>query len=116
MLSGKMRMSRTAATFWIGVLSMPVCVKLLDGFHADSLGASLAVGVALGLAYVLIRPLLKLLTLPIGCLTLGLFGFVIYAGLILFCARLFPGFSVDGFGWALAAALFISLISAIVSR
>lgn len=69
-----------------------------------------------GPAYVLIRPLLKLLTLPIGCLTLGLFGFVIDAGLILFCARLFPGFSVDGFGWALAAALFISLISAIVSR
>ncbi len=115
-MSGRMRMSRPSAAFWIGVLSMPTCVKLLDGFHADSLGDSLAVGVALGLVYVLIRPLLRLLTLPIGCLTLGLFGFVIDAGLILLCAQLFPGFAVDGFGWALAAALFISMISAIVSR
>ena len=42
----------------------------------------LLVGTLLGIAHLLVRPILRILSAPIGCLTLGLFGLVIDVALI----------------------------------
>lgn len=74
-------------------------------------GALLAV-LALAIVNALIRPLILLFTLPLNCLTLGLFTFLINA-LMFWLVGLgwVPGFRVDTF-WA---AIFGSIVMGIIS-
>ncbi len=104
----KAGLSRTAVTFWCCVLAVPALTKLTDGIQCDSLYLAVLAGAALGVVYLLIRPILHILTLPIGCLTLGLFGYVVDAGLIYAMGQYLPGFHVATPVWALIAALFIA--------
>ena len=102
-----------AVTFLCCVLGVPTCAKMLPGIVAADVMASLQAGVLLGVAYLLLRPGLKLLTLPIGCLTLGLTNFAIDVGLLYGCAYLIEGFSVESVISAIGTALLINGISAI---
>ena len=72
----------------------------------------LIVGAALGLAHLILRPLLRLLTAPLGCLTLGLSGTVIDVALIYLSARLFPAFQVPSLLYACLTALLINGVCA----
>ena len=101
-----------AVTFLCCVLGVPTCAKILPGIVAADVMASLQAGVLLGVAYLLLRPGLKLLTLPIGCLTLGLTNFAIDVGLLYGCAYLIEGFSVESVVAAIGTALLINAISA----
>jgi putative membrane protein len=73
--------------------------------------AALGTALILGLINAFIRPVLILLTLPLNILTLGLFTLVINALLILLAAAIVPGFSVQGFWWALLFGLVLAVIS-----
>jgi putative membrane protein len=72
---------------------------------------ALIAALVLGLLNTIIRPILLVLTLPVNFITLGLFTFVINGLMFWLAARLLDGFSVDGFGWAIIAALIYSLIT-----
>lgn len=52
---------------------------------------------ALGLVNMVVRPLVKLVTLPINLLTLGIFSWVINVLMLYFVARLIPGFEISAF-------------------
>ncbi len=101
-----------AVTFMCCVLGVPTCAKLLPGIVTADYMAALQAGVLLGVAYLLLRPALKLLMLPIGCLTLGLANFAIDVGLLYGCAYLIEGFSVESVIAAIGTALLINAISA----
>lgn len=108
--------SRSWAAFLCCLLGVPTCVYLLEGaFSVDSPEKSLLAGLLLGVAHVLLRPLLRLVSAPLGCLTLGLFGIVIDVGLIYGCARLVDGFAVLSLPYAVLTALFINVMCFIVS-
>lgn len=102
------------ATFLCCTLGVPTCVKLLPGLYAADVMSAVAVGVLLGAAYLLLRPILRLVTLPVGCLTLGLFNVVIDVALLYGCAMLIEGFAIESIVSAIGAALLISLLSGIV--
>ena len=106
------RPSGIAVTFLCCVLGVPTCAKLIPGIAAADVMAGLQAGVLLGVAYLLLRPALKLLTLPIGCLTLGLTNFAIDVGLLYGCAYLIEGFSVENVIAAVGTAVLINGISA----
>ena len=72
----------------------------------------LIVGAALGLMHLILRPLLRLFTAPLGCLTLGLSGTAIDVGLIYISARVLPAFQVPSLLYALLTALLIIAICA----
>ena len=101
-----------AVTFLCCVLGVPTCAKLIPGIAAADVMAGLQAGVLLGVADLLLRPALKLLTLPIGCLTLGLTNFAIDVGLLYGCAYLIEGFSVENVIAAVGTAVLINGISA----
>lgn len=79
----------------------------------------LLVAVIFGVMNVVVRPLLTTLTLPITCLTVGLFIFVINALMLLltsYIANQFTlGFVVDGFIPAMIGAIVVSIVSMLVS-
>lgn len=72
----------------------------------------LIVGAALGLAHLILRPLLRLLTAPLGCLTFGLSGTVIDVALIYLSARVLPAFQVPSLLYALLTAILINGVCA----
>lgn len=87
---------------------------LLPGVHIEGFGRAMVVALVLGLLNTLVRPFLVVLTLPITLLTLGLFLLVINAVIIAFAAWLLEGFDVDHFGWALLAAVAISVLNLVL--
>jgi len=84
---------------------------IVPGFTVSSFYTALIVALVLGIVNAIIKPILVILTLPINILTLGLFTFVINAGLILFVSTIVKGFVVDGFLPALFGGLILWVFS-----
>ena len=96
-----LRLLINAAALW-------VAIQLVDGIdHRGSMWSLLFVALVFGVLNASIRPLLKLLSLPLLILTLGLFIFVINALMLMmtgWVSGLFGlGFYVDGFWDAFSA-------------
>ena len=82
---------------------------LIPGISVDSFWNALWVCVILGIINIFIKPFIFFISLPINILTLGLFGFVINALLLLLTSHITPGFTVDGFLSALFGSVILSI-------
>jgi len=106
----------------IASFSLFIAAWLAPGIRVEgnAWGAYAVMAVILGLINAIIRPILKLLSLPIIILTLGLFLLVIN-GITLWMASALAikvfhvGFYVDGFWSAFLGALIVSIVSVILS-
>lgn len=97
---------------WIvSAIAIGIVAYLLPGVTVTPLGA-LVLAVVLGIINLFIKPVVKLLTLPLTILTLGLFSLVINALFILLASMIVPGFSVAGFWSAFFFAILLSLVNA----
>lgn len=108
-----LRLLINAAALW-------VAIQLVDGIeHRGSWWSLLFVALVFGVLNASIRPLLKLLSLPIIILTLGLFIFVINALMLLMTGwvsgLLNLGFYVDGFWDAFKGGLIVTIVSLLLS-
>lgn len=74
--------------------------------------AALAGAVILGLLNGLLKPVLKLLTLPLTILTLGLSLLVLNALMVVLMTQLVPGISFFSFGSEMIFALIVSVVNA----
>jgi len=96
---------------FIKTLAVMVTAYILPGVTISGFWVALVLAIILGAINLYIKPIIILLTLPINILTLGLFTFVINAFLIKFAAYITPGFSVEGFWWALSFSIVLTLIN-----
>jgi putative membrane protein len=72
---------------------------------------------ALGIANAVLRPILKVLTLPLTCLTLGLFAFVVNALLFWLAGQVVPSmFHVAGWQGAFFGSLVMGLVGGILNN
>lgn len=97
-----------------------MAIQLIDGIdHRGSWWSLLLVALVFGILNASIRPLLKLLSLPVIILTLGLFIFVINALMLLLTGwvsgLLNLGFYVEGFWDAFFGGLIVSIVSLLLS-
>ena len=106
---------RFLARLLLNGVAIIVAAWLLPGIHITGPLPALVAGVILGFVNAIVRPVLFLLTLPFTLITLGLFIFVLNAICFGLTAWLVPGFSVDGFWWALLGALLVSIVSWILN-
>jgi putative membrane protein len=99
-------------TRWL-VITVAILLSsiLIPGIRVDSLATVLIAAGVLGIINVIIKPVLIILTLPLNILTLGLFSFIINAGLLKLVAYFVSGFEIDGFLAALLGAVVISLVN-----
>jgi len=95
----------------ISTLVIIIASYLLPGVHVENFWTALVVAVVLGILNLFLKPLLILLTLPVTIVTFGLFLLVINALLILLTGSIVPGFTVDGFWWALLFSVLLSIIN-----
>lgn len=82
---------------------------ILPGVTYPDLATAALVGVVLGAVYLLLRPIVKLVTFPLAIVTLGLLSVVIDAGFLWIVAQQFKSFRIESFGWAIVAAVIINL-------
>jgi putative membrane protein len=87
---------------------------LYDGVQVRSFPSALIAAAVIGLFYLILRPVLVLLTLPVTLVTLGLFLFVINALLFWAAASVLDGFYVRGFWAALLGSLIYSVLMVVV--
>jgi putative membrane protein len=95
-------------------LAVILVTYLLPGVHIQGAMTALIIAVVLAILNMLVKPLLILFTLPITILTLGLFLLVINALIVLLAAEIVPGFSIDGFWWAVLFSIILSITVAIL--
>ena len=108
-----LRLLINAAALWLAI-------QLVDGIdHRGSMWSLLFVALVFGVLNASVRPLLKLLTLPLLILTLGLFIFVINALMLLMTSwvsgLLGLGFHVAGFWDAFFGGLIVTVASLLLS-
>ncbi len=82
----------------------------------DKFKIAFLAGLLLGLFNLLIKPIIKILSLPIDILTLGLFNIVINAGILWMVDLILKGLRVEGFWGYIWSSLVISIISIVVSK
>src|SRR5579862_4520627 len=102
------------------VITNLVGLKFEVARHDASDFIKLLIGVAI-LAFVnaTFGRIIKFLTLPLNCLTLGLFSLVVNAAMLLLVASLDIGFTIDGTSFmkmvtAFVASLLISLVNGLL--
>ena len=105
----------------VNAIALAVAVWLLPGIYVegDAWVAVALMAIVFGLVNALIRPLVKFLTCLVNVFTLGLFTLVINALMLWLSGwiaqQLDIGFRVDGFFWAFAGALVISVVSFVLN-
>ncbi|MDG2307718.1 MAG: phage holin family protein [Candidatus Binatia bacterium] len=99
----------------IGSAGLWVAAALVSGISFSSTGPLLIAALVLGILNAVVRPILVLLTLPVTVVTLGLFLFVINAGMLKLTSAVVDGFQVDGFWSAIFGALVLSLVSLVLN-
>jgi putative membrane protein len=107
------RLLINAAALW-------AAVRLVDGIVFDGDWRLLfVVALVFGVINVSVRPVLKLLTLPLLILSIGLFTFVLNALMLWLTGAVSDaldlGFHVDGFGAAFLGALVVTVVSFVLS-
>ncbi|MGH2377517.1 MAG: phage holin family protein [Candidatus Limnocylindria bacterium] len=111
----------TAASLWVADFFIPGIFFEPPAYTADAqLNYWIALGlgaVVLGVLNAVVKPVLFMLSLPITCLTLGLF-IIVLNGLILVLLSLIPfvGFRVDGILSAIIGAAVVSIASFLLQR
>lgn len=99
----------------INAIALVVTAAILKGMDFNGILAPFVAALVIGVLNAIVRPILIVITLPINVLTLGLFTFVVNAVMILITASVVNGFQVTGFWAALVGAIFMSIISFILS-
>ncbi|MBM3759919.1 MAG: phage holin family protein [Acidobacteria bacterium] len=96
-------------------IALFLVTKLVGGVYVDGIMATIIAALAIGLVNATLGSLIKLLTLPIGCLTLGISGIVINALMFWVASAIVPSFHVNGFIPALLGSIAMSLVGAAVN-
>jgi putative membrane protein len=108
-----------------GAVALAVAAALIDGISvgpgttSERVITLLAVAVIFGLVNAIVRPIVRLISLPLFIITLGLFTFIVNALMLLLTAWIGDQFDltfeVSGFWSALLGALIISVVTFILN-
>jgi putative membrane protein len=101
----------------LAAAALMLVAYLIPGIVVDRFfPTAFVTALALGLVNAVIRPVVKMLTMPLTCMTLGLFTFVINALMFWLVAIAVDGFEVTGWLAYFAGPIVYSLITAAASQ
>ena len=89
---------------------------VIPGIEVSSFLSAMFACVIIALINTFIKPVLKLVTLPINFLTIGIFSLVLNALLLMLAGWITPGFEVEGFWSALLGSLILSLFAVALDK
>lgn len=104
------------ASWIVNALSLWVIDLLFSNINFVNFQAIIVTALALMLVNAIIKPILKLLSLPLTILTFGLFSFVVNALVLMLAFKMSSGSNIGGFGTALLASIVLGIINPFISR
>jgi putative membrane protein len=113
MIQALLRWAVTAAALWVTVQVLHAINPAWATWRGTVLTGLLAV-LVMGVVNAIIRPIVKLLTMPITCLTLGLFSLVINALMFMLVAEVSGAFEISFVG-ALIGAVLMSIVGGVAN-
>ena len=105
---------RLLLNWLLSALALIVVSYIVPGFVLTGLGAALIAAVAIGLINATLGLFLKVVTLPLTVVTLGIFWLVINALMLELASAIVPGFHITGFGAAFVGAIVLALVNMII--
>jgi putative membrane protein len=103
---------RLLLNWLLSAISLMIVSYLVPGFHLRGFTSALIAALVIGLVNATLGLFLKIVTLPLTFLTLGLFWWVINALMLMFASALLaPNFVVRGFWPAFIGAIVLTLIN-----
>jgi putative membrane protein len=92
---------------WIAnAIALIVVAVLFSGIDFDGAGSLLVAAALFGVLNTVVKPLLKLVTLPFAVITLGVVWYLVAMAMLALTALLVGGFHINGF-WTLVEATFV---------
>lgn len=118
-MSFLLRMIINAVAIWLATLLLSGLEVMGGDSDAGRVVVFLMVALVFGVVNAIVKPIVKLLALPLYILTLGLFTLVVNAAMLWLVGWLSEmtdyGLRIDNFGTALLGALIISIVSFVLS-
>jgi putative membrane protein len=106
---------RLLLNWLLSAISLLIVSKVVHGFEVHGFVAALIAALVIGLINATLGFFLKVITLPLTFLTLGLFWLVINALMLMFASALLaPNFVVHGFWPAFWGAIVLALINMVL--
>lgn len=103
---------RLLLNWLLSAVGLLIVSQFMPGFHVRGFTAALIAALVIGLVNATLGLFLKIITLPLTILTLGIFWWVINALMLMFASSLLrPAFVVTGFLPAFVGAVVLSLIN-----
>jgi putative membrane protein len=98
----------------LNALSLMIVAHVIRGFDVGSFTTALIAALVIGLVNATLGLILKILTLPLTFVTLGVFWFVINALMLKLASAFVPGFTINGFLPAFFGAIVLSVVNLIL--
>ncbi|MGH2875171.1 MAG: phage holin family protein [Solirubrobacteraceae bacterium] len=97
---------RLAVSWLTNAIVLAIVVVVLGGVHASGAGALLVAAAVFGVLNTLLKPLMRLVTLPLAVLSFGVAWFFVSMLMLALTSDIVGGFVVHGF-WTLVGATLI---------
>ena len=104
-------MRKWIARWIINVIALAIVAHLNIGVTSDGIVPLILATFTIGFVNAFIRPILTFLTMPLSCMTFGLFSYVISLVLFLLVGQIVPGFDVSFPQGAVLGSLLMSLVA-----
>ena len=108
---------RLLLNWLLSAVALLIVSYLVPGFQLQGFKAALIAAIVIGLINATLGMILKLITLPLTLLTLGVFWWVVNALMLMLASKLLaPNFMVSGFLTAFLGAIALSLVNMVLQR
>jgi len=113
----EINLMRLLLNWLLSAIALLIVSYLIPGFHVEGFKEALIAAVVIGLINATLGVLVKVITLPLTLLTLGVFWWVVNAFMLMLASKfLAPGFWVSGFFAAFLGAIVLSLVNMVLRK
>jgi len=95
----------------LAALAIALAAYLVPGIEVETFYAALAAALILGVLSITVKPIVKLISLPVTLITFGLFSLIINALFFWLVGSVVKGFYVTGFTAAFLGSLIVSAVN-----
>ena len=105
---------RLAISWLTNALVLGVVAAVLSGVHVTDAGSLLLAAAVFGILNTVLKPLLRLITLPLAILTFGIAWFFVSLLMLLVTQAIVSGFQIHGFWTLVEATLIVWIVNVVL--
>lgn len=105
---------RLALSWLTNALVLAIVAAVLGGVHVASAGSLLAAAAVFGVLNTMLKPLLRLVTLPLAIITFGAAWFFVSLLMLVITKAIVSGFDIRGFWTLVEATLIVWIVNLVL--